>query len=395
MDKIDLQSGAVEKTFSEEDEISLFDIFSTLAENARILILVPVVLGLIGLGIGFLLPPKYTASTSFLPPQQQSSAAAGMLQSLGALGGLAGAAAGIKNPTDQYISFLKTRIVQNAVIEKMGLKSHYKADYDEDYRKILEKSSIITAGKDNIIKIEVTDKDRKMSADIANEYVQELTTLMGKFAVTEAQSRRVFFEKQLSETKERLTQAQIVLSGSGVSLDALNMSPGTAIEAPARLRAQVTAQEVKLASMRSYLTENAPEFKQALSELSELKKKLAQFESHDERGNGSKSSEYIAKYREYKYQETLFEIFSKQYELARVDEGREGPMIQVIDYAEPPEKKSSPKKLLIALGAAVAGFFFSLIYVFVRRALDSARSNPEDAEKLASIRSSLKKQLGF
>lgn len=395
MDKIDLQSGAVEKTFSQEDEISLFDIFSTLAENARILILVPVVLGLIGLGIGFLLPPKYTASTSFLPPQQQSSAAAGMLQSLGALGGLAGAAAGIKNPTDQYISFLKTRIVQNAVIEKMGLKSHYKADYDEDYRKILEKSSIITAGKDNIIKIEVTDKDRKMSADIANEYVQELTTLMGKFAVTEAQSRRVFFEKQLSETKERLTQAQIVLSGSGVSLDALNMSPGTAIEAPARLRAQVTAQEVKLASMRSYLTENAPEFKQALSELSELKKKLAQFESHDERGNGSKSSEYIAKYREYKYQETLFEIFSKQYELARVDEGREGPMIQVIDYAEPPEKKSSPKKLLIALGAAVAGFFFSLIYVFVRRALDSARSNPEDAEKLASIRSSLKKQLGF
>ena len=395
MDKIDLQSGAVEKTFSEEDEISLFDIFSTLAENARILILVPVVLGLIGLGIGFLLPPKYTASTSFLPPQQQSSAAAGMLQSLGALGGLAGAAAGIKNPTDQYISFLKTRIVQNAVIEKMGLKSHYKADYDEDYRKILEKSSIITAGKDNIIKIEVTDKDRKMSADIANEYVQELTTLMGKFAVTEAQSRRVFFEKQLSETKERLTQAQIVLSGSGVSLDALNMSPGTAIEAPARLRAQVTAQEVKLASMRSYLTENAPEFKQALSELSELKKKLNQFESHDERGNGSKSSEYIAKYREYKYQETLFEIFSKQYELARVDEGREGPMIQVIDYAEPPEKKSSPKKLLIALGAAIAGFFFSLIYVFVRKALDSARSNPEDAEKLASIRSSLKKQLGF
>lgn len=395
MDKIDLQSGAVEKTFSEEDEISLFDIFSTLAENARILILVPVVLGLIGLGIGFLLPPKYTASTSFLPPQQQSSAAAGMLQSLGALGGLAGAAAGIKNPTDQYISFLKTRIVQNAVIEKMGLKSHYKADYDEDYRKILEKNSNITAGKDTIIKIEVTDKDKKMSANIANEYVQELTTLIGKFAVTEAQNRRVFFEKLLSETKERLTQAQIVLSGSGVSLDALNMNPGTAIEAPARLRAQVTAQEVKLASMRSYLTENAPEFKLALSELSELKKKLAQFESHDERGNGSKSSEYIAKYREYKYQETLFEIFSKQYEVARVDEGREGPMIQVIDYAEPPEKKSSPKKLLIALGAAIAGFFFSLIYVFVRKTLDSARRNPEDAEKLESIRSSLKKQLGF
>ena len=143
------------------------------------------------------------------------------------------------------------------------------------------------------------------------------------------------------------------------------------------------------------MTERAPEFKQALNELAELKKKLDQFQTQDERGNGTKSSEYIAKYRDYKYQETLFEIFSRQYELARVDEGREGPMIQVVDYAEPPEKKSSPKKLLIALGAAIAGFFFCLIYIFVRRALESARSNPSDAEKLASLRSSLKKQLGI
>lgn len=395
MDNLNSKSEDLQIKSEGEEEISLFEIFEVLAKNARLLILAPVVLGVLGLGVGFLLPPKYTASTLFLPPQQQSSAAAGMLQSLGALGGLAGAAAGIKNPTDQYISFLKTRVVQNAVIEKMDLKNHYKADFDEDYRKILEKNSNISAGKDNIIKIEVTDKDRKLSADIANEYVKELTMLIGKFAVTEAQNRRVFFEKQLSETKDRLTQAQVALARSGVSLDALNMNPGTAIEGPARLKAQVTAQEVKLAAMRSYLTENAPEFKQALSELSELKKKLAQFESHDERGNGGKSSEYIAKYREYKYQETLFEIFSKQYELARVDEGREGPMIQVIDYAVPPEKKSSPKKLLLALGAAIAGFFLSLIYVFVRRTLESARRNPEDAEKMATIRNTLRKQLGF
>ena len=131
-----------------------------------------------------------------------------------------------------------------------------------------------------------------------------------------------------------------------------------------------------------------------MSELTELKKKLAQFETQDERSNNSKSSDYIVKYREYKYQEALFDIFSRQYELARVDEGREGPMIQVIDYAEPPEKKSSPKRALIALGAAVAGFFLCLIFIFVKKALQTARSNPSDAEKLAAIRGSLKKQLG-
>lgn len=375
-------------------EISFFDIFGVLAKNARLLILVPIFIGLLVLGVSFLIPPKYTASTLFLPPQQQASAAAGMLQSLGALGGLAGAAAGIKNPSDQYVAFLKTRNIQDAVIEKMNLKSHYESDYNEGFRKILAQRTNVSAGKDNIIKIEVTDRDPVKSADIANEYVKELTELIGKFAVTEAQSRRVFFEKQLSGTKEKLTQAQTVLAGSGVSLDALNMSPGTAIEGPARLKAQVTAQEVKLASMRAYLTEKAPEFKQAMNELTELKKKLAQFENQDERSNGSKSSEYVVKYREYKYQEALFDIFSRQYELARVDEGREGPMIQVIDYAEPPEKKSSPKRALMALGATVAGFFFCLIYIFTKRALASARSNPSDAEKLAAIRDSLKKQLG-
>ena len=395
MDKIEIQGKVKNESSVEDEEISLFDIIEVLVKNIRTLIAVPVVLGLIGLGVAYLIPPKYTASTLFLPPQQQTSAAAGMLQSLGALGGLAGAAAGIKNPSDQYIAFLKTRVVQDAVIDKMKLKSHYEADFNEDYRKILLKNSNISSGKDNIIKIEVTDKNQKMAADIANEYVKELGVLVGKFSVTEAQSRRAFFEKQLSETKEKLTQAQVALAASGVSLDALNMNPGTAIEGPARLKAQVTAQEVKIASMRSYLTERAPEFKQALNELAELKKKLDQFQTQDERGNGTKSSEYIAKYREYKYQETLFDIFSRQYELARVDEGREGPMIQVVDYAEPPEKKSSPKKLLIALGAAIAGFFFCLIYIFVRRALDSARSNPSDAEKLASLRSSLKKQLGI
>ena len=395
MDKIEIQGKVKNESSVEDEEISLFDIIEVLVKNIRTLIAVPVVLGLIGLGVAYLIPPKYTASTLFLPPQQQASAAAGMLQSLGALGGLAGAAAGIKNPSDQYIAFLKTRVVQDAVIDKMKLKSHYEADFNEDYRKILLKNSNISSGKDNIIKIEVTDKNQKMAADIANEYVKELGVLVGKFSVTEAQSRRAFFEKQLSETKEKLTQAQVALAASGVSLDALNMNPGTAIEGPARLKAQVTAQEVKIASMRSYLTERAPEFKQALNELAELKKKLDQFQTQDERGNGTKSSEYIAKYREYKYQETLFDIFSRQYELARVDEGREGPMIQVVDYAEPPEKKSSPKKLLIALGAAIAGFFFCLIYIFVRRSLESARSNPSDAEKLASLRSSLKKQLGI
>ena len=133
MDKIEIQGKVKNESSVEDEEISLFDIIEVLVKNIRTLIAVPVILGLIGLGVAYLIPPKYTASTLFLPPQQQASAAAGMLQSLGALGGLAGAAAGIKNPSDQYIAFLKTRVVQDAVIDKMKL-----TDFQKLARKINE-----------------------------------------------------------------------------------------------------------------------------------------------------------------------------------------------------------------------------------------------------------------
>lgn len=377
----------------DEDEISLLDLLQVVVDNLRLLVLGPLAAGLIALGITFVIPPTYTATTKFLPPQQQQSGAAAMLQSLGALGGLAGAAVGgIKNPTDQYVAFLKSRNVQDALIERFKLTERYETSFQEDTRAELGANAIISSGKDGLITIDASDKEPKFSAELANAHVEELSRLLNSLALTEAQQRRLFFENQLANAKANLTKAEQALQTSGVNSSALKASPQVAVEGLAKLQAAVTAQEIKLASMRGYLTESAPDFKQAQTELSALRGQLARSEKETP-ANGS-DSDYVAKYRNFKYNETLFELFAKQYEMARVDESREGAVIQVLDIAQAPERKSKPQKGLIAALTTLAVGFLLLLFVFIRQAFRGAATMPGSAEKVSHLRRTLARAIG-
>ncbi len=382
---------------AEDDEIDLLDLLQTIVDNLRLLIIGPLVVGLAALGISFAVTPTFTAQTSFLPPQQQQGMAASMLASLGALGGLAGAATGLKNPADQYVAFLKSNSIEDALIDRFKLMDRYEAEYKQDARKTLEANVSIASGKDGLITVSVDDTDPQMAADIANAHVQELTQLLGRLAVTEAQQRRQFFEQQLTQAKDKFTQAEIALKQTGVSSSVLKSNPASAVAAVAGLQAQITAQEVKIGAMRGYLADTAPDFKQAMTELANLRTQLAKQEqtqptSADAAGQGE--GDYVAKYRDYKYQETLFELFAKQFEMAKIDEAREGATIQVLDAAQPPELKSKPKKALIAVLATLATCFALLLFVFIRQALRNAGHNPESAQKIAALQKSWRKAWG-
>jgi uncharacterized protein involved in exopolysaccharide biosynthesis len=377
------------ETAAQDDEINLLDLLQVIADNIKLLTLGPLAVGVTALGISFAIPPTFTAKTQFLPPQQQQSAAASMLASLGALGGLAGAASGLKNPGDQYVAYLKSNSVQDALIERFKLIERYEVDFKDDARKELSNNARITNGKEGLISIEVDDKDPQTSADIANAHIEELGRLMERLAVTEAQQRRLFFEEQLNQTKDRLTEAEQALKATGINSNVIKSSPEAAVQGIAALKANVTAQEVKIASMRGFLTETAPEFKQALNELSALRAQLARAEQEEPASNHQ--SDYIARYREFKYQETLFELFAKQYELAKVDESREGAVIQVVDQAQAPEHKSKPKKALIAVLATLASGFGLLLFVFFRQALRNASQSPESSTKMVQIKASFRR----
>jgi uncharacterized protein involved in exopolysaccharide biosynthesis len=377
----------------DEDEISLLDLALTVAENLRLLILGPLAVGLAALGISFAIAPTYTANTLIMPPQQQQSAASSMLAQLGALGGLGAAAAGLKNPNDQYVALMKSRAVEDRLIDRFDLQQRYEADTRHDTRLRLEAATRVSAGKDGLINIEFDHTDPAFAAEVANAYVEELGSVLKTLSVTEAQQRRLFFEKLLTEARTNLTKAEQALAQVRVNPSVLRNSAEATVGPLAQLQAQIRAQEVRLGVMRGYLAENAPAFRVAQDELAALRaqlQKAGQSAPMDEGAN-----DYISRFRDYKYQETLLDLFTRQYEIARVDESREGAVIQVVDRASPPERKSKPKKALIAVVATLATGFALLLLVFVRQALRKASADGESAGKLQDLRQHLRRAVGL
>ena len=370
-------------TPQDNDGIDLLDLLTVLASRWRLLVVAPIVVGAIALGATYLIAPTYTAKTSFLPPQQQQSSAASALASLGALSGLAGGAAGIKSPGDQYVALMQSVNVEDRIIDQFKLMDVYETKFRFQARKKLEENVRIALGKkDGLITVDADATSPQLAANLANQYVAELRRLTSELALTEAQQRRVFFENQLKRTKLQLTEAQATLQGSGFNAGALKAEPKAAAEGYARLKAEVTSAEVRLNTMRRSLTDSAPELQQQLGLLAALRGQLAKLESSV---NSPNDSDYISRYREYKYQETLFEMFSRQYEVARLDESREGALIQVVDVATPPEYKSKPKRASIALVSALSVWLMMMMSVLIRNFWKEAVKDPAKAKKIGRL----------
>jgi uncharacterized protein involved in exopolysaccharide biosynthesis len=351
--------------FDRDDRsIRPLDVALVLARHWKLLLIGPLLAGLVALGATYLMKPIYTSRTVFLPPQQQQSAAAAAVAQFGALSGLAGAAAGIKSPADQYVTLLQSTTIADRLVDEFKLMHVYESKYRFEARKELANNSRISLGKkDGLITIEVEDTDPQRAAAIANRYVDELRRLTGQLSLTEAQQRRSFFEAQLVQTRDRLTKAQQALEASGFGQGALRADARAAAEGYARLRAEATAAEVRLQTLRRGLADSAPEVQQALSALGALRSQLAKLETSSDTSGGP---DYVTKFREFKYEETLFDLFARQYELARVDESREGALVQVVDPATTPEYKSKPRRAFTAVATTMLSLLLLGVGVLVR-----------------------------
>lgn len=319
----------------------------------------------------FLITPTFIATASFITPQQQqSSAAAALASSLGSLGGLAGAAAGLKTPSDQYVSLMQSAVVRDGVIKRFDLQDVYKAEFPADARVALGTNVRLSTGKkDNLIFIEAEDTDPQRAADIANAHIEELKSLLNTLALTEAQQRRMFFEKQLVDAKAKLADAQRVLIATGFNSAELKAEPKAAADTYAKLQAELSTAEVRLALLKSGRADNSPEVLGQQSVIANLRAQVSRVEAPT---NNPKSS-FVDAYREYKYNETMFEIYAKQFELARLDEAKEGTLVQVLDPAEAPVRRAKPRRLTIAGSVGLLVLLLSstiVIHLHVRRRRD-------------------------
>lgn len=371
------------QTSADPDDFSVLEMLLPLVESWRLLCFVTLVAAICGLAATYVLPPTFTARTSFMPPQQQQSSLAATLSNIGALGGLAGSAVNLRTPADQYVALLESVYVADRMVDRFELMKVYEVSLRVDARRKLAERAQVTIGKkDGLISIEVEDHDPQRSAEMANQYVEELRSLTSRLSLTEAQQRAGFFERQLAAVRQRLTDAQLALQRSGLSSGALRAEPRMAADQYARARAEVTGAEVRLRALRSTLTDSAPEVQQQSALLAALRAQLTAIESSSV-GN---ETEYISLYREYKYQESLFDLYARQFELAKADEAREGTHIQVIDAATPPERRSKPRRLTTVVGSSLGVFALFALYLIGRALLRRELQNPASASRWEALR---------
>lgn len=383
---------------SDPDSIDLLDVVLALARRKAFIVLSTVAGILAAVAVALLLPNTYTATSVIMLPQQSQSAASMVIGQLGPLAGLAGRDLGLKNPADLYVGLLGSRTIADKLVDRFHLRDVYHVKTSTDARKKLASHSTIDAGKDSLIRISVADRDPGRAAGMANAFVEELHQQNSSLALTESAQRRLFFEQQLETEKNALADAETALKNSEQRTGVLqvNSQAEVAIESVARLRAEIMAREVTLQRLDAGATAQNPEVVRVQAELKELRSQLDTLEA----GSGTRRQgdplippsgmpgaglEYVRQLRQVKYHETLFDLLAKEYETARIDESREAPVIQVVDRAAPPEKKSGPPRTLIVLAGALLSSCLACTWVLIRWRL----GEPGEARKVAMILQSL------
>ena len=382
-----------------EESAGLLDWLIVLAKYKRSLIALPLLAAAAAAGIALLMPNEYTGTTRILPPQQTQSTSA-VLAQLGSLAGLAGGAIpGMKNPNDLYVGMLKSRTVADSLIGRFDLNKLYDKRYQSETRRELARRSSIVAGKDGIITVEVDDSDPKRAAELANAYVDELFKLTKVLAVTEASQRRLFFERQLEQAKDNLARSEAstrhaLLKGGLVMVEGQGR---VMAETNARLRAEITVKEIQIGAMRAFASDQNPELQRTQQQLEVLKRELARMEGGSSPGradgkgedNTAKGIENLRLLREMKYNEVTYELLARQYEIAKIDEAKDSAIIQVMDRAIEPDRKSRPHRARIVIVAAVLATLAALLLALLRESF--ARARERQSDKLATLKNLLRR----
>jgi uncharacterized protein involved in exopolysaccharide biosynthesis len=371
------------------------DFLTAVAQRKRLVGLGTSLFALVGLLLALILPNRYTATTQLLPPQGSPSAVSAVLGQFGELASLAGRDM-LRNPSALFVVLLRSRTIADRLIFRFDLAKVYAKKRASDCRVVLESHTQIESSKEGVIVIRVDDQDPGRAAGLANGYVEELVRMNEKLAVGEAARRRLFFEGQLEQASGQLANAEDALKRaqetSGVIQ--LDTQAKALLESIAALRVRIIAKEVQLREARTYGGDQHPDVVRTEQELAVLRQELARLQ---QQGGGAPAEvgasrlpsaglEYVRRLREVKYREAVFEMLAKQLEAARIDEAKEGALIQVLDPAVVPERKSGPDRLLLVAMAALSGLLLTLSWVAVTGWVGHLAADPVDGPRLLRLK---------
>src|SRR5712664_2490115 len=334
---------------------------------------------LVSAGLVMLIPVRYEATAQLMPPDGQSGTGMAVVSALagraGGFGGIASDLLGVRNSGALFVGILGSRTVQDRLIEQFELRKIYHATKMEDARKNLASQTRLAEDrKSGVITITVTDRDAHRSAAMAEAYVNALNRLVEQVSTSAARRERLFLEERLRAVKQDLDGAAREFSEFASKNTAIDIpAQGKAmVEAAATLQGQLIAAESELRGLEAIYADQNVRVKALRARVGELRMQLGKL-GGDSGTSGALSSKsdpslypsirqlprlgvtYADLYHQTKIEETVYELLTQQYELAKVQEAKEIPSVKILDAAVVPTKKSSPHRLiLITVGTAFA-----------------------------------------
>ncbi len=361
---------------------TFFDLLLTILEYKKMIFGTSFAVAVVTAILSLFMSNIYTAKTLILPGDEGKGLMSAMLGQLGGLSNLAGGALGgaLGGPTktDLYITMLKSETVKDQLIDKFKLMEVFEAKKRSNIYRRLDAISKISAGKkDGVITITVDNKDPKLAAELANAYVDALGKLVTDLGMAGAGDNRLFLEKRLAEAKVDVSKAEDNLKRFQTANKAISVPDQVraSFEGIAQLRAQLTLQEIQLGMLQRQFTDNSQEVKTAKAGIASLRRQIATLEGG---GNGNNvlpavgampqlGQEYVRLMREFKIQEAVLEMLTKQYELAKISEGKDVSPIQIIQKAKVPDRKSRPARSKIVLATSFIALVGSAYSVFLQK----------------------------
>ncbi len=371
-----------------EDEINLLDYWRVLVKYKKLIGAIVGAAIVISVIVSLLLPKIYASTARIFAPQQDNSLSASILAQLP--GGLSGLASGMLSggtPADIWVAVLESQTLKGAIVEKYDLRERYELETLEAARNALSGNVRIKKSREGIVSITVEDRIPEKSAELANAFVDELDRINRELVTSSSRRMRIFVEGRLEEAKEKLIETEDNLKNFQEKNKAIKMDDQSTaiIEAVGLMKGQLMAKEVELQTLLSFATSNNPQVEMIRAEIKALQRGLKELEGT----TSDKTSDiliptakipdlglrYVRFLREFKIQETLFELLTQQYEMARIQEAKDSPTVQVLDRALVPEKRSKPKRRrIVMLSVIVSGFlsvFLAFILEYVARLKDS------------------------
>jgi capsule polysaccharide export protein KpsE/RkpR len=337
----------------------------------------------------FLIPKRYESTTRLMPPDSQSGSGLAMLAALAGKGGaglgsMAGDLLGMKSSGALFIDVLHSRTVQDRLIDRFDLRKVYGCSYWEDARKVLGRNTSLSEDrKSGVITITVVDHDPNRAAQLAEAYVEELDRLVAEVSTSSARRERVFIEQRLQAVKQDLDNASRQFSqyaSQNTTID-INAQGKATVEAAAKLEGELIAAQSQLQGLEQIYSKDSVRVRSLQATVNELRSQLHKIggETSDSPApvDGKSSSQEFPSirqlpilgvkwadlYRETKVQETVYELLTQQYELAKIEEAKEIPVVKILDPADVPEKKSFPPRKLIVLLSTCAAMVIAAAWI--------------------------------